>query len=186
MNLAIFIIFGFEQQELVGQNVKVLMQRCKDFGKPVLLKRGMSTTMSALLIRANMAFAVHVGDSRVYRLRDGRLSQLTEDHSLINELLKRGRLTPEQIAKIAEQSAAADVAGLLMISSRLRSAAPWLGSIAACAISTSRLRATKNSASTRIVPCSSGRSRWKIALFSSNPVPGQENTVSTRIEPPMR
>ena len=58
------------------------------------------------------------------------------------------------------------------------------GSIAACAISTSRLRNTKNSASTRMVPCSSGRSRWKIAELSSRPEPGQENTVSIRIEPP--
>src|SRR6185436_9961 len=59
------------------------------------------------------------------------------------------------------------------------------GSIAACAISTRRLSATKNSASTRMVPCSSGRSRWKIAELSSSPEPGHENTVSIRIEPPL-
>src|SRR6202035_5453630 len=58
------------------------------------------------------------------------------------------------------------------------------GSIAACAISTRRLRMTKNSASTRMVPCNSGRSRWKIAELSSRPEPGHENTVSIRIEPP--
>src|SRR6266404_280973 len=58
------------------------------------------------------------------------------------------------------------------------------GSIAACAISTMRFKNTKNSASTRIVPCSSGRSRWKIAELSNSPEPGHENTVSIRIEPP--
>src|SRR4029077_21280850 len=58
------------------------------------------------------------------------------------------------------------------------------GSIAACAISTSRLRSTKNSASTRMVPCNSGKSRWKIAELSSRPEPGHENTVSIRIDPP--
>ena len=41
-------------------------------------------------------------------------------------------------------------------------------------------------ASTRIVPCSSGMSRWKMAPFSRKPVPGHENTVSIRIEPPSR
>ena len=51
---------------------------------------------------------------------------------------------------------------------------------------TRRLSSTKNIASTRIVPCSSGRSRWKIAALRRNPVPGQENTVSTRIDPPSR
>ena len=57
------------------------------------------------------------------------------------------------------------------------------GSIVDCAISTRRLVATKTIASARMVPCSSGRSRWKIAELSSRPVPGQENTVSMRIEP---
>jgi hypothetical protein len=45
---------------------------------------------------------------------------------------------------------------------------------------------TKKRASTRIVPCRSGRSRWKIAALRRKPVPGQENTVSIRIEPPRR
>jgi hypothetical protein len=58
------------------------------------------------------------------------------------------------------------------------------GSIAACAMSTRRLSNTKNKASTRIVPCNSGRSRWKIAELSYNPDPGHEYTVSIRIEPP--
>src|ERR1700704_392896 len=58
------------------------------------------------------------------------------------------------------------------------------GSIAACATSTMRFKNTKNSANTRIVPCNSGRSRWKIAELSNSPEPGHENTVSIRIEPP--
>jgi PPM family protein phosphatase len=40
----------------------------------------------------------HVGDSRAYRIRDGRLEQLTADHSLVAELVRSGRLTPEQAA----------------------------------------------------------------------------------------
>lgn len=56
-------------------------------------KKGMSTTLSALLVRANIAFAAHVGDSRVYRVRRGRVLQLTEDHTLINYKIKYGMMT---------------------------------------------------------------------------------------------
>lgn len=56
-------------------------------------KRGMSTTLSALLLRGDLAFAVHVGDSRVYRVRDEQCLQLTEDHTLINYKVKHGMMT---------------------------------------------------------------------------------------------
>ncbi len=59
-------------------------------------KRGMGTTLSALLIAGGAAFIVHVGDSRVYLLRKGRAHQLTEDHTLLNEQIKRGMLTEEE------------------------------------------------------------------------------------------
>src|SRR5690242_16284988 len=59
-------------------------------------KKGMSTTLSALLVRANLAFAVHVGDSRVYRVRRGSVLQLTEDHTLINYKVKHGMMTREE------------------------------------------------------------------------------------------
>jgi serine/threonine protein phosphatase PrpC len=58
--------------------------------------RGMSTTCSALLVRDGHAFAAHVGDSRVYRIRQGRVLQLTEDHTLINYKLKHGLITPAE------------------------------------------------------------------------------------------
>jgi len=56
-------------------------------------KRGMGTTLSGLLLIGNRGFIAHVGDSRIYLLRGGRVVQLTEDHSLINELIKRGKLS---------------------------------------------------------------------------------------------
>jgi protein phosphatase len=62
-------------------------------------KKGMSTTLSALLIRANMAFAVHVGDSRVYRVRGNSVLQVTEDHTLINYKVKHGMLTRAEAEK---------------------------------------------------------------------------------------
>ena len=62
-------------------------------------KKGMSTTLSALLIRANLAFAAHVGDSRVYRVRKGAVLQLTEDHTLINYKVKHGMMTKAEAEK---------------------------------------------------------------------------------------
>jgi serine/threonine protein phosphatase PrpC len=62
-------------------------------------KKGMSTTLSALLIRAGLAFAVHVGDSRVYRVRGPNVLQMTEDHTLINYKVKHGMMTRAEAEK---------------------------------------------------------------------------------------
>ena len=75
-------------------------------------KRGMGTTLVALLIIGARGFIAHVGDSRIYLTRNGSVHQLTEDHSLINELLKRGRLTPEQIAKLNMKNAVTRAVGV--------------------------------------------------------------------------
>ena len=58
--------------------------------------KGMGTTALALLVDDKNFFIAHVGDSRGYILRDGRIEQLTEDHSLVNEKVKAGVLTPEE------------------------------------------------------------------------------------------
>jgi serine/threonine protein phosphatase PrpC/CRP-like cAMP-binding protein len=60
-------------------------------------KRGMGTTTSALLIAGDRGFIAHVGDSRIYLLRQSQVHQLTEDHSLVNELVRRGKLKREEI-----------------------------------------------------------------------------------------
>ena len=60
-------------------------------------KRGMGTTVVALLVVGKKAVVGHVGDSRVYLFRNGRAHQLTEDHTIIQEQLKRGLITKEQI-----------------------------------------------------------------------------------------
>ena len=57
---------------------------------------GMGTTMTVAFVGdANVAFG-HVGDSRAYLIRDGKLAPLTEDHSLVAELVRRGKLSPEE------------------------------------------------------------------------------------------
>jgi protein phosphatase len=61
-------------------------------------QKGMSSTLSSLLVSANMAFIAQVGDSRVYLTRNGKTAQLTEDHTLVNFRLKLGLITPEEAA----------------------------------------------------------------------------------------
>jgi serine/threonine protein phosphatase PrpC len=57
---------------------------------------GMGTTVTALLEDGDVVHLAHVGDSRAYLLRGGELSQLTEDHTLVQELVKQGKLRPEE------------------------------------------------------------------------------------------
>jgi serine/threonine protein phosphatase PrpC len=61
-------------------------------------QRGMSSTLSSLLISGGLAFIAQVGDSRVYLSRGGKTSQLTEDHTLVNFRLKLGLITAEEAA----------------------------------------------------------------------------------------
>lgn len=75
-------------------------------------KRGMGTTLSALLILDHQGFIAHVGDSRIYLLRGGRVQQVTEDHTVYNELIKRGKLSREQIEKVAQKNAITRAVGV--------------------------------------------------------------------------
>lgn len=58
--------------------------------------RGMGTTCSALVIRGAHGYIGHVGDSRIYRVREGAIEQLTEDHSLVATMVKEGLLTSQE------------------------------------------------------------------------------------------
>ena len=71
-----------------------------DAGQTVNSQHGMGTTIVAALFQDGLLTLAHAGDSRVYRLRDGAIEQLTQDHSLIAEQVRRGMISAEQ----AEQS----------------------------------------------------------------------------------
>jgi PPM family protein phosphatase len=58
-------------------------------------RRGMGTTLTAAVVSDREVSIGHVGDSRAYRFRDGRLEQLTRDHSLVAELERTGQISPE-------------------------------------------------------------------------------------------
>ncbi len=75
-------------------------------------RRGMGTTLTALLLVGRRAFIAHVGDSRLYLVRGSEVRQLTEDHSVINELKRRGRLRPEVLEKIPNKNAVTRAVGV--------------------------------------------------------------------------
>ncbi|MDA8097488.1 MAG: Stp1/IreP family PP2C-type Ser/Thr phosphatase [Desulforudis sp.] len=58
--------------------------------------RGMGTTLTACVLQTDGMVFAHVGDSRIYLIRDGKATRLTEDHSVVQELINQGKLTDEE------------------------------------------------------------------------------------------
>ena len=71
-------------------------------GSPHL--RGMGTTVAAVLICGNRLSIAHIGDSRVYLVRSGNIEQLTDDHSVVNEQVRRDLITREEAANSATKN----------------------------------------------------------------------------------
>lgn len=65
---------------------------------------GMGTTVTAALCDGERLHVLHVGDSRAYLFRDGSLRQLTEDHTLVQRMVREGRLTPEEAERHPQRS----------------------------------------------------------------------------------
>jgi protein phosphatase len=72
---------------------------------------GMGTTMTVALLENGRVRIGHVGDSRAYLIRDGELSQLTDDHSLVGELVRSGKLAPEDAETHPQRSVITRVLG---------------------------------------------------------------------------
>jgi serine/threonine protein phosphatase PrpC len=94
---------GYEENRLIT-GIKLANLRIYESAQRDPRQRGMGTTIVALFAVEDSIYVAHVGDSRVYRLRDGTLEQLTEDHSLLNDYIKMKRLTPEEIANFPHKN----------------------------------------------------------------------------------
>ena len=95
-----FSVEGDDPVELARERVRYAIRLA---GKRIFEKArqdsefyGMGTTAVCLMVDGPNAYIAHVGDSRVYLVRDGRAEQLTEDHSLVNEKIKAGLITAEE------------------------------------------------------------------------------------------
>jgi PPM family protein phosphatase len=90
-------------RDLVEQ-IKSANQRVLERGEADRNLRGMGTTLTAILAADGKAHVAHVGDSRAYMLRDGKLQQLTEDHTLVQRMVREGRLTEEEARSHPQRS----------------------------------------------------------------------------------
>jgi PPM family protein phosphatase len=87
---------GLDGTERIDALIQEANRRIYDRASSDPTASGMGTTMTVALVEGMTVAIGHVGDSRAYLVRDERMEQLTEDHSLVNELLKSGKLSEEE------------------------------------------------------------------------------------------
>lgn len=85
-----------DYEALLTEAVEAANLAVYEKGESVSEYRRMGTTICAAVIADRQLTIAHVGDSRIYLFRDGKLLQLTEDHSLVADMVRQGLLTPEQ------------------------------------------------------------------------------------------
>jgi serine/threonine protein phosphatase PrpC len=85
-----------EPAERVEAIIKEANRRIYERARTDSEASGMGTTVTAAILTNGRVSIGHVGDSRAYRVRGGELERLTEDHSLVADLMRSGRLTPEE------------------------------------------------------------------------------------------
>lgn len=82
--------------EALAEGVRVANRRVFEAGRHRPADARMGTTLVTALLENGQVVLASVGDSRIYRVRDGKLDQLSRDHSLVGELVARGEMTPEE------------------------------------------------------------------------------------------
>jgi PPM family protein phosphatase len=91
-------------EERLAERVRSANRQIHDRSRTEAGREGMGTTLTAAYVDDSQLAIAHVGDSRAYLFRDGALSRLTQDHSLVDELVRRGKLTEEQAAEHPQRS----------------------------------------------------------------------------------
>jgi serine/threonine protein phosphatase PrpC len=91
-------------EERLAVRVREANREIYDRSRTELGREGMGTTLTAAYLDDGSVAIAHVGDSRAYLFRDGKLERLTRDHSLVDELVRRGKLTEEQAAEHPQRS----------------------------------------------------------------------------------
>ncbi|MGZ4176413.1 MAG: Stp1/IreP family PP2C-type Ser/Thr phosphatase [Solirubrobacteraceae bacterium] len=91
-------------EERLTDRIRAANRRIFDLSRTEHEHAGMGTTLTAAYLDDDHLAVAHVGDSRAYIFRDGELGRLTQDHSLVEELLRQGKLTEEQAAEHPQRS----------------------------------------------------------------------------------
>jgi protein phosphatase len=95
---------GWDSEESLRRSIAEANRRIHERASHDPNAAGMGTTVTAALVNDGRIAFGHVGDSRAYLLRDGVLQQLSDDHSLVGELVRRGALSPEEAARHPQRS----------------------------------------------------------------------------------
>ena len=95
---------GASAEDLLSARIREANARIHEMSQADEGKAGMGTTITAAHVGEHDVAVAHVGDSRAYRLRDGSLERLTEDHSLVEEMRRRGQLTAEEADEHPQRS----------------------------------------------------------------------------------
>jgi len=95
---------GGSPEERLANRVREANQQIYERSRADRGRAGMGTTLTAAYVDDAHVAIAHVGDSRAYLFRDGTLQRLTQDHSLVDELVRRGKLTEEQAAEHPQRS----------------------------------------------------------------------------------
>ncbi|HEV3228399.1 MAG TPA: Stp1/IreP family PP2C-type Ser/Thr phosphatase [Solirubrobacteraceae bacterium] len=95
---------GSNAEERLATTVREANRRIYGLSQEDSSRAGMGTTLTAAYVDGSEVSIAHVGDSRAYCLRDGQLIRLTDDHTLVAELQRRGQLTAEQAVEHPQRS----------------------------------------------------------------------------------
>src|SRR4051794_22394822 len=95
---------GGSVEERLARRVTEANERINELSNSDEQLAGMGTTVTAAYVGEQEITVVHVGDSRMYRLRDSSFDRLTEDHTLVEELVRQGKLTPEEADEHPQRS----------------------------------------------------------------------------------
>jgi PPM family protein phosphatase len=87
---------GSGAEQSLREVARTANRRIYDMAQSDTDHAGMGTTLTAAMLVGRELAIGHVGDSRLYRLREGTLERLTDDHSLVEELVRQGKLTPQE------------------------------------------------------------------------------------------
>src|SRR5436190_3895550 len=91
-------------EKQLEQIAKAANRKIWDMAQSDTRHAGMGTTLTAAMLDGQYVAVGHVGDSRLYLYRNGELERLTRDHSLVEEFVRQGKLTPEQAEKHPQRS----------------------------------------------------------------------------------
>jgi serine/threonine protein phosphatase PrpC len=92
------------REDLLRSSISTMDEAIAEIGTQRSELVGMGTTLTSIALFNNFALLLHVGDSRAYRIRGKKIEQLSHDHTVVQELLDQGRLTPDEIAEHPQRS----------------------------------------------------------------------------------